>query len=119
MKNDLLKKFNKEEVELAKAIYKAVMKKVKKAKHYKDDAKEVVADILDSNYEAQADPDKIPSAKTSVVNKSELPKSEKGLDKLKKFQKSKKKQNKSRCWTGYEPVPGKKPYSDGSCRKKK
>ena len=25
---------------------------------------------------------------------------------------------KSRCWTGYEPVPGKKPYSKGSCRKK-
>jgi hypothetical protein len=22
----------------------------------------------------------------------------------------------SRCWKGYEPVPGKKPYSDGSCR---
>ena len=26
--------------------------------------------------------------------------------------------SKSRCWTGYEPVPGKKPYSKGSCRKK-
>ena len=24
---------------------------------------------------------------------------------------------KGRCWTGYEPVPGKKPYSDGSCQK--
>lgn len=23
-----------------------------------------------------------------------------------------------RCWEGYEPVPGKKPYSDDSCRKK-
>lgn len=23
----------------------------------------------------------------------------------------------SRCWEGYEPVPGKKPYSDDSCRK--
>lgn len=23
----------------------------------------------------------------------------------------------NRCWKGYEPVPGKKPYSDGSCRK--
>lgn len=22
-----------------------------------------------------------------------------------------------RCWQGYEPVPGKKPYSPGSCRK--
>ena len=24
----------------------------------------------------------------------------------------------SRCWEGYEPVPGKKPYSNDSCRKK-
>ena len=24
---------------------------------------------------------------------------------------------KTRCWTGYEPVPGKKAYSKGSCRK--
>ena len=23
---------------------------------------------------------------------------------------------KGRCWAGYEPVPGKEPYSDGSCR---
>ena len=23
-----------------------------------------------------------------------------------------------RCWKGYEPVPGKRPYSTGSCRKK-
>ena len=23
-----------------------------------------------------------------------------------------------RCWKGYEPTPGKKPYSDGSCQKK-
>jgi hypothetical protein len=22
-----------------------------------------------------------------------------------------------RCWKGYEPVPGKEPYSPGSCRK--
>ena len=25
---------------------------------------------------------------------------------------------KSRCWEGYEPTPGKKPYSPGSCRPK-
>lgn len=23
----------------------------------------------------------------------------------------------NRCWKGYEPTPGKEPYSDGSCRK--
>lgn len=28
-------------------------------------------------------------------------------------------EGKDRCWDGYEPVPGKKPYSKGSCKKKK
>ena len=32
---------------------------------------------------------------------------------------SKSKKSDTRCWTGYEPTPGKKPYSKGSCRKKK
>lgn len=27
------------------------------------------------------------------------------------------KKRKTRCWRGYEPVPGKRPYSKGSCRK--
>ena len=35
-----------------------------------------------------------------------------------KKDKSKKKKKKGRCWSGYEPTPGKEPYSDGSCRKK-
>jgi hypothetical protein len=35
------------------------------------------------------------------------------LDKM-----SAKKKRKSRCWDGYKPVPGKKPFSDGSCKKK-
>jgi len=34
-------------------------------------------------------------------------------------EKKAKKSDKGRCWEGYEPVPGKKPYSDDSCRKKK
>lgn len=25
---------------------------------------------------------------------------------------------KTRCWTGYEPTPGKKPGAKGSCKKK-
>ena len=24
----------------------------------------------------------------------------------------------SRCWPGYEPTPGKKPFTKGSCKKK-
>ena len=31
--------------------------------------------------------------------------------------KEKKKKKKGRCWSGYEPVEGKAPYSDGSCKK--
>ena len=27
------------------------------------------------------------------------------------------KKKKGRCWKGYKPTPGKKPYSDGSCQK--
>jgi hypothetical protein len=27
-----------------------------------------------------------------------------------------KKKTKDRCWAGYEPTPGKKAYSPGSCR---
>lgn len=27
------------------------------------------------------------------------------------------KEAEERCWQGYEPTPGKKPYSPGSCRK--
>ena len=29
----------------------------------------------------------------------------------------KKKKKKNRCWSGYTPVAGKAPYSDGSCKK--
>ena len=32
---------------------------------------------------------------------------------------SNKGKKKGRCWEGYEPTPGKEPYTDGSCRKKK
>lgn len=42
------------------------------------------------------------------------------LDKLRSFSPggllSRFKGAEDRCWKGYEPVPGKKPYSDGSCR---
>lgn len=31
---------------------------------------------------------------------------------------AKKTAKKGRCWKGYKPVPGKKPYSKGSCKKK-
>ena len=40
-----------------------------------------------------------------------------GSKKDKKEKKKKKKKKGSRCWSGYEPVEGKAPYSDGSCKK--
>jgi len=30
-----------------------------------------------------------------------------------------KEEKKTRCWKGYEPVKGKKPYSPNSCKKSK
>ena len=38
---------------------------------------------------------------------------------LPKKKKQEKKADSGRCWEGYEPVPGKEPYSDDSCRPKK
>lgn len=37
--------------------------------------------------------------------------------KTSKDKKDKKKKKDDRCWEGYEPVPSKEPYSEGSCRK--
>jgi len=197
----------KEIKDLAKILAKSMYKSVKKAlsaqgkkyseKAYSNEGKEVVEDILDENYIAEAK-EKVPPRRTKQMNKAKVdeglspdektrarvkrqseaaisatgkrikdtqkkvrqrlkirerkeqeqkqkqnnkesfnykempnPKlnvgsdeatelrdiaaSEKGIDKLKKF---KKKIKKNRCWEGYEPTPGKKPYSEGSCRKK-
>ncbi len=75
--------------DLKKAIYKSILKSLQHGK--KDVAQEVVRDVLDPNYSAQVDPDKVPSSgKTGVVNKSKSAKSqEKGVSKLKKFMKKK------------------------------
>lgn len=81
-----MKTYTEEEFEtLKKAIYKAVMKALEKGP--KSVASAVVRDVLDPNYTAQIDPDKIPaSGKTSVVNKAKSAKlQEKGVVKLKKF----------------------------------
>lgn len=53
-----------------------------------------------------------------LVTKSDIIK-EVTASKKKSFNISKiKKAKKGRCWDGYEPTPGKKPYSPGSCKKK-
>lgn len=71
MKNEEKNKKKYDNSHLAKALYKVIMNKMKKGKHYKDDATEVIRDILDPNYVAQVDPDEIPPAKTRVTMKSE------------------------------------------------
>ena len=104
------KKLNKE---LIRVLCKSIIEKLEKA-NYRDDAKEVVNDILDPNYVAEVDPDEVPPKRAKIMNKS---KKEKGVKKLKSF-KEKQDKKKGRCWDGYEPVPGKVPYSEGSCKKK-
>ena len=85
-----MKTYTEEEFEqLKKSIYKTVLKALEKGP--KSVASEVVRDVLDPNYSAEVDPDKIPaSGKTSVVNKSKSAKTQvKGVSKLKKFMKRK------------------------------
>lgn len=41
------------------------------------------------------------------------------MPKVKKPKPKPKKIKRGRCWSGYKPVPGKKPYSKGSCAKSK
>jgi len=77
---------------LAKSMYKAV----KNYLETKDDAKEIVDDILDDNFIAEVDPDEVASGKkVNILEKNEDnllnrgKKKDKGVDKLKKFLKRK------------------------------
>ena len=85
-----MKKYTEQEIQdLKKALYKAILKSLKSGK--KDIAQEIVRDVLDGNYVAEVDPDKVPaSQKENIVNKSKSAKThEKGVSKLKKFVKKK------------------------------
>lgn len=85
-----MKKYTEQEInDLKKALYKAILKSIKSGK--KDVAAEIVRDVLDPNYVAEVDPDKVPTnQRENIVNKSKSVKSqEKGVAKLKKFMKKK------------------------------
>lgn len=85
-----MKKYTNQEIsDLKKALYKAVLKAIRNGK--KPITQEIIRDILDPNYTAEVDPDKIsPSEKENIVNKSKSMKTqEKGVSKLKKFIKKK------------------------------
>ena len=83
------KQVEKEISDLEKALYKVVKAALEKGG--KGLAQEVIRDVLDGNYTAQVDPDKIPSSNgQNVVNKANPAKTqEKGVSKLKKFMKKK------------------------------
>jgi predicted YcjX-like family ATPase len=85
-----MKKYTEQEInDLKKALYKAILKSIRSGK--KPIAQEIVRDVLDANYTAQVDPDKVPAdQKENIVNKSKSAKTqEKGVLKLKKFIKKK------------------------------
>lgn len=46
-----------------------------------------------------------------------MPKVKKPKPKPKKPKLKPKKPKKGRCWSGYKPTPGKKPFTKGSCMK--
>lgn len=52
---------------------------------------------------------KVKALATKKIKKPKV----KGVKRLKNYMKKN-----NRCWDGYEPTPGKKPYSEGSCKKK-
>jgi hypothetical protein len=85
-----MKKYTEQEIQdLKKALYKAILKSIKSGK--KPIAQEIIRDVLDPNYTAEVDPNKIPATqKENIVNKSKSAKTqEKGVSKLKKFMKKK------------------------------
>lgn len=121
-----------------KSVYKYMLKKYGKTSSgnapKESRSKEVVDDVLDPNHDAEVHPDKVPVKKPGVLNKAkketpkppkakgknELPPNKpkvKGVKRLKNYMRKGKDED-GRCWDGYEPTPGKKPYSEGSCRKK-
>jgi hypothetical protein len=55
-----------------------------------------------------------PKAQTKLIAKQPL-KLKKFMEKIEAKRMAK---AEGRCWEGYEPVPDKKPYTKGSCRKK-
>lgn len=118
-------------------ILKEMKKAIKKVRE-----KNAVEDVLDSDRHAEMSPDSIPSAGGSVMEKKKkdcnckreseedceceetapMDKTEEVvksiMDNFKRISDAYLAKKENRCWEGYEPTPGKKPYSEGSCQKK-
>lgn len=69
----------------AEKLKKSMYKMVQKAIHDKVAAKDIVEDVIDDNYRAEADTKNIPAKRTAVMQKKD--KKEKSVDKLKKYMK--------------------------------
>jgi flagellar motility protein MotE (MotC chaperone) len=117
---------------------KKVLKQMKNAVN-KVREKNAVDDVLDSDRIAEMASDSVPSSKQGVMSKKDEDcncKGEEGcecddaqmdkaeqvvksiIDNFKKISNAYMAKKENRCWDGYEPTPGKKAYSEGSCQKK-
>jgi hypothetical protein len=105
--------------EKADLLLKSLYKNVNKLKQKKN----AIEDVLDSNRMAEVNPDDVPTGSSGILNKAkkeEVKKNEEIAQKLLKnletISKAYKSKMEKRCWEGYEPTPGKKAYSEGSCQ---
>lgn len=76
--------------------------------------KDLLIDIAKSKMPEASEEEVMAFAKTYAY--VQLKKSELGLEKLANEIEGKDLEKKGRCWDGYEPTPGKKAFSDNSCK---
>ena len=62
---------NEKDIKIIKSMHKAFCKAFHYDKKKKDKKKDVVSDVLDPNYQAEANPADIPARRTGVMYKSE------------------------------------------------
>ncbi len=127
------KELAKNHLEKAEASVKEAAKEIKGEKKVNEVLPKVAPDkrddVLKELRMEKADPRNQTSAQMAEV-KVPQPKAPEGQSKaiakqplqlkkfMEKYESKKMAKAEGRCWDGYEPVPGKEPYSEGSCRKK-
>ena len=70
IKGSDVKQSSTEVKEMAKSLYKSILKSLHNRR--KKEAKDIVNDVLDPNFEAEIDPDALPSRKDGVLMKNKL-----------------------------------------------
>jgi hypothetical protein len=122
-------------------ILESMKKAVKKVKQANDVKQDALDDLFDPNMQAEMPSNEIKASKIGVVNKAKEECECKGeseedceceeaapmdkseiiksiMNNFKKISDAYLAKKEGRCWEGYEPTPGKKAYSKGSCQKK-